>query len=148
MPAAGALANVDPASIIARYLADETMPEVAKSLGVHRSGLNHFLLRTCPDQWRDAQVARAVTAFDNAKTDLASADNALDLARAREQLRTAQWELERLLKRLYGPSAELTGKDGGPLQIEVVRYGSELIEGEVGDQPKLLPGAPHQTPNK
>ena len=133
---AGALALVSPESVIARYLSDETAPEIAKSLGVHRSGLNHFLLTKCPDLWRDAQVARAITAFDNAKARLEAADNALDLARAREQVRTAQWEMERLLKRIYGPSQEVTGKDGGPVTIEIVQFGSRTIEGEVVAQPK------------
>ena len=61
----------------------------------------------------------------------------LALARAREQLKSAQWDLERVLKRIFGPSAELTGKDGGPISIEIVRYGSQIIEGAVQHEPSV-----------
>ena len=73
--------------------------------------------------------------------ELDSATDALSLARAREQLRGAQWELERVLNRIYAQKQEVTGKDGGPLQVQIVRFG-ETIEGQaVVDVPNaaLLP---------
>jgi hypothetical protein len=40
-------------------------------------------------------------------TELEEAPDALSLARAREKVRSAQWELERLLRRLYGQDREI-----------------------------------------
>ena len=94
-----------------------------------------ILLAQAPEQWRDAQVAHAIHRLEQCKKEIESASDALMLARGREGARVAQWELERLLKRIYGPSQEVTGKDGGPLSIEIVRYGSVQIEGEVVRQP-------------
>lgn len=135
MPAAGALANVDPQDIIQRYLADERTPDIAASLGVHRSALNQMLLRDCPDDWRKAQAARAVTALDDAKLALESAPNSLSLARAREQLRSAQWELERLLRRLYGDHLQVGGdvdvhvhSDRGQVLLEAARAVAYILQ--------------------
>lgn len=100
--------GVDPEQILTRYLGDERTADIAASLGVTRSGLNYWLLRHCADDWRDAQAARAITAMEQAKDAVDLAADALTLARAREQLRAAQWELERLLSRLYGQKQELT----------------------------------------
>ncbi len=98
----GSLAKADAAAVSQRYLRDENTAVIAESLAVHRSTVNQWLLRTCEDEWKGAQVARAITALEQAKDDLAIASDALALARAREQMRCAQWELERLFARLYG----------------------------------------------
>lgn len=102
------LVNLDPTQVINRYLTNETTGAIAESLGVHRSGLHQWLLRNCEDEWQQAQIARALTTLEVAKEGLEAADDALSLARAREQLRGAQWELERLFARLYGQKQEIT----------------------------------------
>ena len=99
-------------------------------MGVHPATIYSALLTRIPEEWRETQIGHAMHDFVRAKEGLESAPTAHDLARAREQARTAQFELERLLKRLYGPSQEVTGKDGGPMTVEIVRYGSQMIEGE------------------
>jgi hypothetical protein len=131
----GALATVNPANIIQRYLAGEDTESIAASLGVTRQGLGWHLRHTAEEQWKDAQVILATERKDRAEKALETAPDALSLARAREQLRAAQWDLERILKRIYGPSAELTGKDGGPLTVEIVQFAGRTIEAEVGEQP-------------
>jgi hypothetical protein len=47
-----------------------------------------------------------MTRLERARTDRELAQNVLDLARARDDEKSAQWELERLLRRLYGQDAE------------------------------------------
>jgi hypothetical protein len=124
----GALVHVKPALILQRYLAGELTSDIAKSLGVTRQGLDYHLRTHAEQDWRDAQVILAFERKHVAQEAMDVANDVLSLARAREQLKSAQWDLERLLKRLFGPSAEVTGADGGPLQVQVVRYSSETIE--------------------
>ena len=95
-------ADLKPSTVLERYLSDERTADIAASYGVARSRLNGWLLEHAEDQWKKAQAARAITALEQAKDDLESAQDPLSLARAREQLRSAQWDLERLVSRLYG----------------------------------------------
>lgn len=97
-----------PAEVISRYLSDERTADIAQSYGIARSRLNQWLLEHAEESWRKAQVARAVTALERAKDGLEEAVDPLTLARCREQLRGAQWELERLYSRLFGQKQEVT----------------------------------------
>lgn len=96
------LKDLDPKGIIARYLGDERSADIAASLGVTRSALNQWLLRTCEDDWKEAQVSRALTRKEKAEDAMEDATDPLQLAKARELLKSAQWELERVCRRIYG----------------------------------------------
>jgi hypothetical protein len=123
----GKLSQANPQEVIARYFRDETTADIAVSLGVHRSALHQWLIRNCEQDWRDAQVARAITAMEQAKEDLQTAADPLSLARAREALRSAQWELERLFSRLYGQKQEVTHNlPNGPL-INIQLSGQSVV---------------------
>lgn len=116
----GALAGVRVADVIDRLLADETMSAIAKSLQVSRSGLNQLLLREAESEWRTVQIARALSAMELAKERLeAAGGDALSVARARERLRAAQWELERLWSRVYGARQEVTVSTAPILHIHL-----------------------------
>lgn len=91
-----------PSTVLDRYLADEKTSEIALSYNISRSRLHQWLIEHAEEHWKKAQIARAVTALDKAKDGLEEADDPLELARAREQLRGAQWELERLYSRVFG----------------------------------------------
>ena len=125
----GLLANLDPESVLARYMGGETTSQIAASLNVTRQGLGWWLRKHAEEDWKQAQIILAVERKEKAEDDLESAGDALSLARAREQLRGAQWELERVFNRIYAAKQELTGKDGGPLQVQIVRFG-QVIEGQ------------------
>lgn len=99
------LKDVDPEAVLDRYLAGETGPEIALSLGVTKQALSHWLISTADQQWRSAQLVKALSRKDEAETLMDRADTPLDLARAREQLRGAQWDLERVCRRIYGQDA-------------------------------------------
>jgi hypothetical protein len=101
-------ADLLPAEVIDRYLGDERTADIAASYGVARSRLNQWLLENAEEVWRKAQVARAITSLERSKDELETAQDPLTLARARETLRGAQWELERLFSRIYGPKQEVT----------------------------------------
>ena len=67
-----------------------------------------LLLRDHEQQWKDAQIARSLAKLESSKTDLDNAQDPLSLARAREHIRASQWELERLLNRIFGQKQEIT----------------------------------------
>ena len=125
------LAHLDATKVIQQYLEDRTTAEIAKRAGVHRSGLHQWLLRNCEEQWREAQIARALSAHEEAKDNLSVANDALSLARAREALRSAQWELERLFSRLYGPKQEVT-HTGTVTVTNALQAISERRQGQIG----------------
>lgn len=101
LPAA-TLAGSDPKTILQRYLSDESTKEIAASYGVTRQALGQFLLKHAEDDWKAAQVVRALARKESAEDDLETAADGLSLARARERLRAAQWDLERVCRRIYG----------------------------------------------
>src|SRR5688572_2606357 len=63
----GKLADLNLNHVLERYLNDETTGQIAASLNVHRSALNQWLLRNAAEPWKQAQVARAITALEEAK---------------------------------------------------------------------------------
>ena len=99
------LSKVNPKDVLDRYLAGETSPEIAKSLGVTKQALSHWLCNEAEADWKSAQFVKAFTLKEEADELVKSATNPLDLARAREMLRSAQWDLERVCRRIYGQDA-------------------------------------------
>jgi hypothetical protein len=110
-----ALRDQDPKTILARYLSDESTKDIAASYGVTRQALSKHLLLHAEQEWKDAQVSRAIARKESAEDDLdeirakiATADReererlSLTVVLARERLKSAQWELERVSKRIYG----------------------------------------------
>lgn len=97
-----ALREADPLKILERYLSDESTETIAKSYGVTRQSLGQFLLRNAEEDWKEAQVARAIARKEQAEDEINSAADALELAKAREKLKSAQWDLERVCRRIYG----------------------------------------------
>lgn len=94
--------------IIQRYLTGESTATIAESYGVHRTALGQLMLKHCEEDWKEAQVARAIASKEAAEDDLedkTATPDALSLARARERLKAAQWNLEKLCRRLYGQDA-------------------------------------------
>jgi hypothetical protein len=99
------LKNIDPKDILERYLAEESSDKIAASYGVTRAALSLFMLRTAETEWKEAQLTKALQKKEKAEELMERADNALDLTRAREMLRSAQWDLERVWRRVFGQDA-------------------------------------------
>jgi hypothetical protein len=131
-----ALRDQDPKTILARYLSDESTKDIAASYGVTRQGLGQFLLKHAETEWKEAQVARAIARKESAEDDLegisakiSTADReererlALTVSLARERLKSAQWDLERVCRRIYG-------QDVSPDQL-----GRISITLNIGDKP-------------
>ena len=94
--------------VIERCLNGEYPKDIAPELGISRQALNDILLTYAEDEWKRCQVTRALTAKEKAEDDLEAADDALALARARERLKAAQWDLERVCRRIYGQDHGVT----------------------------------------
>lgn len=125
--------------VLNRVLNEESTKDIAASFGVTRSALNYWLIEHCDTEWKAAQVVRAIKrkedaedATDKARTDLEALGDeinnetaprtALILARLRAceaQLRSAQWDLERVCRRIYGQDAPPAGANAVQININL-----------------------------
>lgn len=101
-------ADADPDQILQRYLTAPKTSSIASELGVRRSTLTWWLRERVPARWKMVQIIRALARKEDGDEGIESANDALSLARARELLRSAQWELERLDAGTYGQKQEIT----------------------------------------
>jgi hypothetical protein len=118
------LRDTDPKLILQRYLSDETTKEIAASYGVTRQALGQYLLKVAESEWKEAQVARALARKESAEDDLEDAEKTpdmLSLSRARERLKAAQWDLERVCRRIYGQDAPPQGVNAVQININLRR---------------------------
>ena len=115
------LKDIDPKDVLRRYLSDETGAQIAASLGVTRAALSLHMLKHAESEWKDAQVVKAMKRKEDAEDLLETATNALDLTRARELLRSAQWDLERVCRRIYGQDAPHQGVNAVQININLKR---------------------------
>jgi hypothetical protein len=88
--------------VLDRYIGGEQVAAMAEEYNTSDVTIYALLLREREQDWADIQTARALARLERNQNALAVAEDALSLARARELVRSAQWELERLLRRLYG----------------------------------------------
>ena len=127
-PTAGKLGpDFDPKPVLVRYLQGEELAEIAESYGVHPKALNYHLLKeNVREAWRKAQVAVSLAEKQEAEKVVRDAPDSLSLGRAREMLRSKQWDLERLEARLFGVKQELTVTTSPVLNIQIVMKTPEL----------------------
>lgn len=112
--------DLDPKMVLDLYLQYPTTSGIAQKLGLRRSSLTLWLRKTCPEDWKNVQIAKALMRKEDADEGLETADNALNLARAREMLKSGQWDLERLDSKNYGQKQEVTHTVVPVLNIAVV----------------------------
>jgi hypothetical protein len=94
--------------VLARYLHGEQVAAMAPEFNTSDVTLYALLLRDHEQEWKDAQIARALARLEKNQTAIEFAADPLSLARARELVRSAQWELERILSRIFGQKSEVT----------------------------------------
>ena len=113
--------NLDPHHVLQLYLDANTTASVARELGVRRSSLLAWIKDKCPEQWRAVQLVRAHIKREDGDSGLYDSTNSLELSRAREVLRSGQWDLERLDPSNYGVKQEVAHTFSGPvIEIHVV----------------------------
>ena len=118
--------KIEPIEILRRYERGEKIVDIARSLDCSHKAVYRHLLAHVPDEWREYQSAHAMEQHRAALEVMESATEPLDIARARELVRDAQWQLERLQKRLYGNQPEQAAQGTIAIQINFSRPGSEL----------------------
>ena len=111
--------------LIAKLENGAFLRDLARDTGIDKRRLSE-ILRKHPD-YALAKECAIETQLDEAEERLG--DSASDIARAREQWRAATWRAERECPARWGQVNKLTGPDGGPIQVQVVRFG-QVIEGE------------------
>ena len=94
------------ATAITRYLNGDDATAIAEHYSITRQRLYQVMSETDPEGWRQAQAARALAEFDRTYEAMRDASDPLSLARAREMHKSAQWVMERLLRKLYGDTKQ------------------------------------------
>lgn len=113
--------DLDPLTVLDQYLTEQTTSQIAQSYGMSRKTLVGWLRDIVPTQWTRVQILRALCRKEDADEELENAPDALSLARAREMLRSGQWDLERLDARNYGSKQEVTHTGPAPVfQVNVI----------------------------
>lgn len=113
------LSEVNPQGLVARYVAGEKIKDIAKEYGVNRIAIYQFLLRLVPDEWKEAQRAKAFAMKEQGEDRIQSAKDPLELAIGREETRAGQWDLERVYRPVYG-------RDEQTLNINITDLGDRL----------------------
>lgn len=129
-------------AVLVRHEAGETIQQVADSLKTSPQALYRGLLKHFPEDWRDQKSARALLDMDEAEKELKDAKDNVAVARSRERIALAKWNLERLARGLYGDRLSVEHSAITPmLIIEVV---GETQESPIKDvnQPVTLDHAP------
>ena len=85
--------------------------------------------------------------MDLREEQLEGAATNVDVTRADRLLGHARWLAERTAPQRFGQINKLAGADGGPIQVQIVRFG-DTIEGEVVDQPIADAQSTATLPNK
>ena len=97
------LANVDLPDIVRRYAAGESVQIMAHDAGVSRRTIYNWMLAGTGDaQYADLVTHALVRRVADADADLATAQEPVHIARARETAKFARMDLERRRPALYG----------------------------------------------
>lgn len=100
--------GLDPDVVLMEYLTDGATSGIARRYGIRRGALTRWLQTQRAKEWREIQVIRALCTKEDGTELIYDSRTALQLARARELVRCAQWDLERLDAPNYGPKQEIT----------------------------------------
>jgi hypothetical protein len=99
--------GLNPKEVLDLYLTEETTSQIAARYGVRRKSLVAWLRQVAPEEWRAVQLIRAHDRKEIGNEQLEDAPDALSLARARELVKSAQWDLQ-ALDPDYRPKQEVT----------------------------------------
>ena len=129
----GIPANLDPKEVLELYLTEANTSQIAKRYGVRRKTLVGWLREVAPKEWKRVQTVRAEIRKEDGNENIEVAPDALSLARAREMIRSAQWDLERLDAENYGQKQEITHNINTDLGDRLRRARERTIDAQVID---------------
>ena len=120
--------DLNPDTVLERYLTEETTSQIAVEYGISRKTLVRWLIKERPEQWKQVQIVRALCRKEQGNEGIEYACDALSLARAREMLRSGQWDLERLDSNNYGQKQEVTVKAEFSIDTVLDGHCSRLLD--------------------
>lgn len=123
------------AAVVERVMDGETMLDIAAEFGVTRHRLYQLLAVHAQDAWKSSQIARALMNLDDAEESLPTCKDLVELGAARERIKSAQWQLEKLHRRLFGNDQPSNSGQVVQINIEITR-----------DQPAAIGNATVVTP--
>ena len=88
--------DLDPDAVIQQYLSEATTSHIAQQYGISRKAMTKWLREQRPKEWKQAQIVRALAMKEDSEEGMLSAPDALSLARNRELLKAAQFDLTAL----------------------------------------------------
>lgn len=119
-------ASLDAQQIIRRIEGGASLRELASELGMSKSGLHAWLLRSEDPAYHEAVTAALAVRIAEADERLDTAGDPVDIARAREQARFSRMDFERRRPALYGQrpttAIQVNPGDGG---VQLVVYGGQ-----------------------
>ena len=89
-------ANLDPDKVIQQYLSEATTSHIAQQYGISRKALTKWIREKRPKEWKQAQIVKALMLKEDSEEGILDANDALSLARNREALKAAQFDLTSL----------------------------------------------------
>lgn len=107
----------DPKKILLEVIDGKKTEEIAVSLGVSRDRLTFYLRTHATQDWIEAQIVRELRRKDEAEDEIDNAQDMLQLNKATQKLKSAQWSLERVYRRVYGEVKETPTER--PIQINI-----------------------------
>jgi hypothetical protein len=131
----------DPQKILANYLDGQGTEDIADSLGVSVEKLIYYLTTRTPEKWQEAVLIKALKRQAEAEDEIDSAKDLVELRRAETKLKSAQWNLERVCRRIYGQDAPMEPNEKVNIILNIgTSNNTEKVVAEV--QPvKLAPGS-------
>lgn len=113
---------------IERYGRGESVYQVAQDLGVEHTTLYRHLIKEREQDWKDAKISHALADLESAESQQKNAPDMLALSRARECVRSAQWHLERLLRRIYGQDQPANLSQAVQININLRGKDAQVVE--------------------
>ena len=121
------ITQITPDQLVERVANGEIPSRIATELGVTKAAV-YYRVAEHPHYPKARKLGMAIR-LDDAEGAIVDSRDQLTLSRAREAFRAVAWRAEREHPDAWGVTSKLTGADGGPIQVQVVRFGA-LIEGE------------------
>ena len=117
------------ADILVRIASGEPLTAIALSLGLSTHSAIIERIGDDPD-YKQALSASAWAKLQKRELELETANSSVTVTRADRLLGHARWMAERINRQQFAPETRVTGADGGPLTIQVVRFSGTTLEHE------------------
>lgn len=88
--------------ILYRAMQGDKLEDVAKDVRMSAPTLHRTLYKYAEDEWKEVQVSRMQAKYDAALESFEKSEGILEITRTKELVKSLQWQLERLNRRLYG----------------------------------------------